>query len=79
MDNGGGTVSYVFVEERIEFTNKHPKGKIVKRKSSTSMPINKACFTKEVKRKLYKRTRQELLELFDATAQDLGATYFIVS
>ena len=79
MSNQSGTVSYIFVTERIEFPTTHPKGKVVKMKSTISAPINTACFYKEIRGKRYKRSLQELLQLFDDTAWDMGASYFIVS
>lgn len=77
--NQGGTVSYVFVEERIRFTKKHPKGETYKVKSSTSSPINPESFYKEVRGKLYRRSPQEMLELFEDIRHDLGASYFVIN
>jgi len=77
--NLGGVVSYVFVEERIKFTGEHPKGILYGRESTLSMPINEAMFQKEIKGKLHKRTLEEIVEVFETTKDDLGATYFIIS
>lgn len=79
MFNQSGTISYIFVTERIEFPSTHPKGKVVRIKTTTSSPINPHCFYKEIRGKRYKRSLQELLQLFDDTAHDMGASYFIVS
>lgn len=77
--NQGGAINYVFVEERTEFTKKFPKGRIIKLKSTTAAPINSAMFYKEVRGKLYKRTYQEILQVFEDTRDDLGAAYFVIS
>ena len=77
--NQGGSISYVFVEERIEFTKKFPKGRTIKLKSTTSAPINSAVFYKEVRGKVSRRTQQEILQVFEDTREDLGAAYFVIS
>jgi hypothetical protein len=77
--NQGGTVTYVFIQERIKFTKQSPLGITVKHKSSTSAPISPLVFQKEVKGKLVRRSPQEVLDVFQDTANDIGASYFIIS
>ncbi len=75
----GGTVSYVFCEERITFEDeKFPNGKYITVKTSLSCPINPKILYKEVRGILMKRTPQEILKVFEDTKHDLGASYFII-
>lgn len=74
--NQGGTVSYIFVHERTIFTDKYPLGKTIKLRSSTVAPINTAMFIKE---NGSKRSPQEVLEVFQTTKDDMGASYFIIN
>jgi len=80
-ENLGGTVTYVFCEEKLDFSDpEFPLGKVVIEKSSLSANINKHVFFEEVRGgKLVKRTPQEIIHVFETTRHDLGATYFIIS
>lgn len=76
MYNRDGTVQYYFIEPRILFDEKNPKGKIYQRKSILRGPINEALFTNERGRK---RNLSEVLNVFRTIQHDLGASYFILS
>ena len=69
-----GTVTYVFKEERIG-----PKGKEIVVRSSLSASINPQILFGEFKGKPFKRSPQDILEVFETTAHDLGADHFILS
>lgn len=77
--NQGGTVSYVFVEERLEFSDTHPLGKTVKKKSTLSAPVNPQVFFEENKGKLSRRSPQDVIGVFQDSCDDMGATYFVLS
>ncbi len=77
--NQGGTVSYVFVEKRTIFTDEAPLGTEVERKSFTMAPISMQIFHEERKGKFIRRSPQEVVEIFQDTCNDLGATYFIIN
>lgn len=76
----GGTVTYIFVQEDIDFSDpKFPLGKTVFTKSSLSSNINRDVFFDEIRGKLVRRTPQEIIHVFETTRHDLGANYFIIS
>lgn len=79
MSNMGGRINYVFLETRIEFTDKHPLGVYVQRKSYLNAPIGPQMFFKDTKNGVQKRTVEEVYQIFRSTSDDLGASYFLIS
>ena len=72
MLNMGGTVTYYFETERIIFTTDEPDGETVISTSILQSSINSQCFLGE----RGKKTPQQLLQMFQDIAWDLGATRF---
>lgn len=77
--NQSGTVQYFFVNQRIRFTKKFPKGEYYKEISILSSPINPQSFYESVKGKVRKKSLEEFLNMFITTQNDNGASYFIIS
>lgn len=73
-----GSVTYVFQHPRIKFTEEEPKGVQYNELSMLNTKIQPSIIMKESRGKLYKRTAQEVLEVFEDTKNDLGAAYFIL-
>lgn len=74
-----GTISYIFLEERIIFTPENPEGIIVQTKSTLHSDINNAVFMKYDNGKEYRRSSEEVYQVFEDTRHDLGADYFIIN
>lgn len=75
----GGTVSYVFLSERIRFTSQYPEGEVYHTKSILHSHINSEMFFKVVDGKKYKRNPNEIIEILEDTKWDLGASSFIIN
>lgn len=73
----GGTITYVFTEERIDFTNpKYPNGENIENKTHLTSPINSCILYNE---NGSKKSPQDIVLLFEDTKNDLGASYFIIN
>lgn len=78
FEDNGATVTYVFTESRISF-EENSKGEYYHKKSNLVAPINYRSFFKEDGRKLKKKSITEIMEMFEQTRDDIGASYFIIS
>lgn len=74
----GGTISYVFFTERIRFTKENPLGEIYRIKSTQHSDINSNVFYKLENNRVVRRSFEEVLQVFEDTKDDLGASYFII-
>lgn len=74
----GGTISYVFLEERIRFTKEYPNGEKYFRKSIRHSPINHEVFYKVENGKTTRRSPSEVIEVFETTKNDIGASYYVI-
>lgn len=72
----GLSVTYVFESNRIKFENKDSMGTPYKVVSKQIIPISPAMFRGL---KGIFRTEDELKSIFKGTANDLGATYFVIN
>lgn len=76
ISNGiGGTVSYYFIEEKINRETQE----IEEHRSVLHTNINSQIFSKEMNGRIYKRSYAEILEVLQDTCNDLGATYFRIN
>lgn len=74
-----GTVSYVFLSERVRFTKENPNGEIYTNKSITHSNINPVIFTKVENGRTYKRSLEEVVKVLEDTCHDLGANYYLIN
>lgn len=74
----GGTVSYVFISERVVFTKDKPDGETIQVKSFLHSNINPQVFFKLEGNKTVRRSMAEVIEVFETTMIDLGAREFII-
>lgn len=74
-----GTISYVFLSERIRFTKENPEGETYVNKSITHSDINPAIFTKVENGRTYKRSLEEVVKVLEDTCHDLGANYYLIN
>jgi len=77
-ENNGGTISYVFVRERIKFSKENPLGEIVQEKSTLYSAINPEVLYKMMDGRRVRRSPQEVIQIFDDTKWDNGASYYII-
>lgn len=77
FEDTGGTVSYIFLSERMRFTEENPLGEVYYTKSMTHAPINPEVFYKD-NDKRERRSYEEILHIFDTTCNDMGANSFIL-
>ena len=73
-----GTVSYVFLSERVRFTKENPNGETYANKSVIHSNINPAIFTKVENGRTYKRSLEEVAKVLEDTCHDLGANYYLI-
>ena len=78
FNDTGGTVSYVFLKERIRFNEKFPQGEKYFTKSIIHSPINHQVFYKVEHDKTSKRSPSEVIQIFEDTKNDIGASYYII-
>jgi len=78
-NNGGGTISYVFLTERYIFNKEFSNGKKYFHKSIRHSPINREVLFKADKEKLVRRTLPEIIQIFEDTKDDIGAKYYIIN
>jgi hypothetical protein len=76
--NGTGSVSYIFVSERIKFTKENPLGEVIKVKTTQHTSISNQVFYKLENNRVVRRSFEEVLKVFEDTKNDLGASYFII-
>ena len=76
--NGTGSISYVFVTERVIFTKENPLGEVIKVKTTQHTDISNAVFYEVENGKTVRRSFEEVLKVFEDTKHDLGASYFII-
>lgn len=75
----GGTVTYVFLSERVgPSTHDNPTG-TYHTKSVTKAAINPEIFYKIIEGKKIRRSPYEILQVFEDTKWDLGASEFIIN
>ena len=74
----GGTVSYVFLEERIRFNEENPNGEKYFTKSIRHSPINHQVFYKVEHGKTSRRSPSEVIQIFEDTKNDIGASYYVI-
>ena len=78
QNNNGGSVSYVFVQDRIKFSKEFPLGEIVQQKSTLYCTINPEIFYKMVEGKKIRKSPQEIIQIFEDTKSDNGASYYVI-
>lgn len=78
IQENGGTVTYVFIEERISF-KEDPLGVVFNKKSNLVAPINPDSFFKDSNGRVIRKSIPEIMEMFEDTRDDMGASYFIIS
>lgn len=86
LRNEGGSVSYVFVTERLSrknFTNKQGEKDFTMEPSEVRSTLHnniskEALMSNDPKRYGSLKTEEELLEMFQSTKVDLGASYFVL-
>lgn len=74
----GGTISYIFLEERIRFTKEHPDGEKYFKKSIRHSPINNEVFYKVENGKTSRRSPSEVIQIFENIKNDIGAAYYVI-
>lgn len=70
---GGGTISYVFISERID-----KEGNVIHNRSFLHSSINPEVFFKMEGTKKVRRSNDEVLEVFESIKADLGANELII-
>lgn len=68
-----GTVSYYFVDERMENIHSNDIKKMTQREEKAILHVN---LTKQA---IEKKTPNDLIHMFETTKSDLGAKYFVVA
>ena len=74
----GGTIAYVFLTDRVKFSKEFPEGEVYQKKSILYSNVNSEIFFKMVDGRRIRRSPQEVLQIFDDTKWDNGASYYII-
>jgi hypothetical protein len=74
----GGSISYIFLTERTRFSKEFPLGETYQHKSVLHCAIKPEMFYKMVDGKKVRRSMAEILQVFDDTKWDNGASYYII-
>ena len=83
QDNDGGTVSYIFIRDRVKIQKGELIGKDYEpieyqEKSTLHCTINPEIFFKMIEGKKMRRSSQEIIQIFEDTKSDNGASYYII-
>lgn len=73
INQKSGSVSYVFVDERIENIHSHKMKELTEKQNKAMLHVNLNALAIEDK------SPNELIRMFETTKWDLGAKYFLVN
>lgn len=73
INQESGSVSYIFIEERIENVHSNKLKELTEKQNKSTLYVNLN------KQAIENKSPNELIQMFETTKWDLGAKYFIVN
>ena len=73
INQNSGSVSYVFVNDRIENIHSHKMKELTEKQNKATLYVNLSA------QAIQDKSPNELITMFETTKWDLGAKYFIVN
>jgi hypothetical protein len=68
-----GTVSYIFVDDRIENIHSHKMKELTEKQNKATLHVQLSA------KAIEEKSPNELIHMFETTKWDLGAKYFVVN